>query len=272
MSSKKQSKGRKNGAAKLRSEQLQHLRREDMRDMLVPPPLPGRFSMSLRYQQTAAGQSNISWGSLFCLMGYTTSTTTFKSLLEAVRVRKIHIWLPGNSASSTSALATNVAGVSIKDSIVPGLGVEKTFQMYSSGIQPAYFCHKFKGALAAWANYDFAGTYSSEILCSILTAGCAAVVQIDLSVQLMVTNSVSQPGLEITVDTTTADRIAFLYLDGLVSASVEGTQLLAPVGLVAVTTNMPPEPVPAALPMTAITSSSSSSRGVASLLPALRRA
>jgi hypothetical protein len=271
MSSKKQSQGRKGAAARLRAEQLQHLRREDQRDMLIPPPLPGRFSMSLRYQQTAAGTSSVTWASLFCLMGYTTSTTTFKSLLEAVKVRKLHIWLPGNSAASGSAVLTNVAGVSIKDSIVPGLGVEKTFQMYSSGIQPAYFCHKFKGALAEWANYDFVGTYSSEVLFTILTAGCAAIVQIDLSVQLLIANSFSQPGLEITVDTTTAERIAFLYLDGLSSGVLEGTQLLAPVGLAAVTANMP-EPIPTAPLPAAVTSSSGTSRAVNSLLPALRRA
>jgi hypothetical protein len=272
MSSKKQSKGRKGIAAKLRAEQLSHLRREDQRDMLVPPPLPGRFSMNLRYQQTAAGTSTVTWGSLFALMGYTTSTTTYKSLLEAVKIRKLHIWIPGNSASSGSAVLTNVAGLSIKDSIVPGLGVEKTMQLYSSGIEPAYLCYKFKGAFADWCNYEFVGSYSSEVLFSILTVGAAAIVQIDLSVQLLVSNSTSQPGFEITVDTTVAERIAFLYLDGLSNLTLEGTQLLAPVGLVAVTANMP-EPLSAA-PLPAVVSSSSSSSGrvVGSLLPALRRA
>ncbi len=236
--------------SRLASLELQHLKDEKERSIPIAPPLL-RFSTSFRYQQTAAGTSTVTWPSLFFCYGFTASTTTFKSAIEALKVLRIHVWIPGNIATSSTALLSPAASIAIKDSMLIGAGVEKQYQVFADGGKVAYFTYKPRGIMGDWVNYDYLGAEPEEVLLKILTVAAPAIVQMDMALQLQVSNSFSgNPAMTITVDATTASQYASAYLDGLNTLTQEGTQLLSPVGLAGVTANMPrPAPVSSSLPL-----------------------
>jgi hypothetical protein len=205
---------------------------------------------------------------LLNLFGVTKTTTTFCSVIEAVKLNKIKLFLPGRiSTDATSASSTNSLKLSVRDAMIPGIGVEKDITIATTGAKGRYFEYRPRGFAAEWYNYDAVTTFATDVPIFVVapSIGTTAFVEIDVGVQFTVASSVGAAAAlcpQTTVDTTSPGAFCFCYLDSVVDADTEGSQILAPFYSNAVTANMP-KPLPVV---------SSSSGPPARLLPRFARA
>jgi hypothetical protein len=242
---------------RLESLQTKHLEAE-MRSEIPPLPPICRFSTSLRYAPVSdSGSSLITYSSILSLFGVTVSTTSLGSLVRAVKLRKIHMWLPPIAQTAATGIAPSEASLRVRDFVIPGIGPEKTYRLTVAG-KGDYACHKFRGIFSGWINNDGIASLSAEVLLAIRWGTVRPIIQLDFSVQLPCSDA-STSGETLlfkTVDSTNANRFLFLYLDNASTATVEGTQLLAPMGVPSATVN---QPDPQSVGTTHHSSSSSSS-------------
>ncbi len=246
---------------------------------------PMRFSTSLRYQFTTVDgtTASITYASLLNLVTVTKTTTTATSLLEAVKVNRLRVWVMGKTGTPVAPVSTyefmNSCLISIRDAITPGVGVEKEITVMAPGSQGKYYEYRPKGLASQWFNGVGSSPFLGQILFALTpSVGHAPIVQIDVSMQVAATTTVSGSNalvLQTTVDATTAGGVAYPYLDSMSDGDTEGTQVLQPLRLGATTVNLPlPAPVstpaPARPSMAAIraaVSSSSSGRPPVAVTP-----
>jgi hypothetical protein len=239
---------RGNAGIKRRCEQASL--REHIHDLKMAAPVltPMRFGTSLRYFFTTSDGSaaNITFASLMNLIGVTKTTTTMTSLIEACKVRRLKIWVQGKVTvntddGTTPSQAGNVCHVSVRDSAVPGIGVEKEFVLTTSNAKGVYWEYTPRGFASEWFNLD---VLASSLPFFVITPnpGHSPWVEIDVSLQLCTSNSMASAAalvLQTTVQTTTAGAVAYPYLDSMGDDTTEGTQVLAPFYNNNVSVNLP---------------------------------
>ncbi len=213
-------------------------------NLSLPPAQPyGRFSTSIRYSPATATGCSFTQQCALNLLCCSLTTTTAVNLIEAVKLRKLHIWVPGFTVTSTTAVVQPTVNVSIRDFGTVGLGVEREFQLQANGSEGNYFCYKFRG----WASEWFNKGVNSEVIFALGVTGCIPVVQLDFSCQLVQSSGgmSAAAGLDIgtTIDTTTAGVLFYAPLNSLVTESTEGAGTWLPIGAQTATVNMP-RPLP----------------------------
>ncbi len=213
-----------------------------------PPPFmtPFRGSTSLRYQATGASPANVTTMCLTRLMCFTVSTTQSESLLESIRLKRLHVWIQpyvavGTTGSAVLDAPSPICTVEINSSAVDNLGPRKNVHMVA-GSEGAYYCHKFKGAMADWISLVNVAVNATNLF-TFAYVDCFPIVQLDFSYQFIIARSPSAAAALTTgsvVDTTSANAIVFLPLDNYASSGTEGTQVLPPMnGLSQITVNDP---------------------------------
>jgi hypothetical protein len=128
------------------------------------------------------------------LFGVTKTTTTFCSVIEAVKLNKIKLFLPGRiSTDATSASSTNSLKLSVRDAMIPGIGVEKDITIATTGAKGRYFEYRPRGFAAEWYNYDAVTTFATDVPIFVVapSIGTTAFVEIDVGVQFTVASSVA---------------------------------------------------------------------------------
>jgi hypothetical protein len=246
-----------------RLESLQTRVLEDKMSSEIPPLPPiNRFSSSIRYAPTAdSGSANVTYASLMTLFGVTVSTTSIASLVKAIKLRRVHVWLPPIVQTAATGIAPSEAVFRVRDVLVPGFGPEKVYRLTASG-KGAHVCHKFRGMVSSWLNNDGVATLPAEIFLFFRWGTVRPIIQLDFSVQLPCNDTATSGDILTThtVDATNASRFYFCYLDSAATVSTEGTQLLEPMLVPTVTINEPAAMVSGLTP-TAVSSSSSTSSG-----------
>lgn len=224
--------------ARVEALELHELKVDEIISGAPPPPL--RFPLSMRYQFASTSNSTINAVSLFNLLGYSTSTTAVQTLVESVKIRAIHVWIPGSVQTAATGFAAPSCAISVQDMGVLGAGLRRDTTIVSSGGKPAYFCYRPKGIFAEWMGNEVVDSTVDAPIMTLVPVGCFPFVQLDCSVQLITSFGASGTGgFTQTVDATTANRLGFFYLDSTGTISVEGTQILKPVGFFSFTVNEP---------------------------------
>ncbi len=232
--------GRKNGNKKNNENVLVRLDRRER--MLEVPPLmaPLRFSSSIRYQPATAVSASVYAGSILNLIVMTKTTTTAQSCIEAARLKRLHIWVPAFTQTTAAAVVAPSCRLSVRDFIVPGLGVERELIVNSQVGKGGYLCYTFKGIWSQWFNSFAVGAVTAaEQLFQIIPTGCIPLVQLDFDWQLPITTTATIITISTTVDITTAGFVAYPALDNLIDNDTEGAANYPPVQLQTVTVNMP---------------------------------
>jgi hypothetical protein len=252
-----------NNKLERRKDQLETMVLKAREFAMSAPPTPLRFGTCLRYVQSAAGTSTVKWVSMFALFGVCTTTTNFQGIIEAVKVNSVSFYIPGAIQTSATSFQPPTLVISIRDSGVIGAGVEKERTLTAVDSAGAFWKYKPRGVAAQWLTDDATreNTGSGATWINLISTGCRAFVELDVSVQLIATTtaagaaSLSQGA---TVDTTTAGAFVALPLDSLTDTNTEGSQLLVPQGLATATVNLP---VPVGKVQSAVMSSSSTACG-----------
>jgi hypothetical protein len=229
-----------------------------MRSEIPALPPINRFSTSIRYAPVSdSGVANVTYSSLMSLFGVTITATSFGSMVRAIKLRKVHIWLPPIAQTSAAGIAPSEVSMRVRDFLIPGIGPEKTYRLTAAG-KGDFACHKFRGIFSGWINNDGISSLSSEILLVFRWGTVRPIIQLDFSVQLPCSDASSSGEALLTkvIDSTNATRFYFLYLDSASTTTIEGTQLLAPMGVPSATVN---QPMAAVAEVTPPSSSSSSS-------------
>jgi hypothetical protein len=203
-------------------------------------------------------------------LAFTKTTTTGQTIIESMRLKKLHIWLPGFVVTSTTAVVNPYAALSVRDFVLPGMGKEQEYQLTVNSSKGLYFCYKFKGFSSSWFNAaSISSLPTAEQFFVLSPVGTIPVVQLDFVCQLIQTASgpSAAPGLgfQLTLDTTTAGALLYMPLNSMTDFDTEGAGTYLPIGCQTQTVNMPsPGPrqlLGSRLPIVAPPVSSSSSSG-----------
>jgi hypothetical protein len=228
-----------------------------------PPPLPTPFrgSTSLRYQANAASTAVVTVMSLCRLLNFTTTTTQAESLIEAVRIHSIEIWLPpyttisGTSSSIIDSPAPE-CDVTIDDSAAANFGVRRNISLVA-GEKGSYYRYKPRGIFGQWISVIDNYVNATPVI-TIAPTDCFPVVQLNFGYQITMDRSPALAAaltVGTVVDTTAANAVVVFPLDNYESSGTEGTQVLQPIGVASITVN-DPLPDPKALPVLSVSSSS----------------
>ncbi len=261
-------KNRGSGRPLQRRAALAEIRHAYEEKMLKCPPLGPimRGSTSIRYRPAATGVGTLTAACLLASVVVSTTTTNVVTIFEAVKLRKMHVWIPGAVTTSSTAVAPPSCLISIRDFAVPGIGVEKETVLVSTGADGAYFCHKFRGVMSEWFNLvGISSAFAGEVIASVIpNTSCIPVVQLDFSYQIIQTNSdtsAANLAFDITVDATSAGAVLYLPMNSLTTFSTEGLGTYTPVGVASATVNLPlPAPVSSGTFGPVVSSSSSGRR------------
>lgn len=220
----------------------------------APAITPCRFGTSLRYffTTTDSTTANITLASLMNLIVVSKTTTTVSSIVEAVKINRLKIWIQGKvsvndaSTGATPVLAGNSIKISVRDTAVPGVGVEKEIIVATSGSKGRFWEYRPRGFMSEWINLDVLSA-SSTLFALTPSPGHVPWVEIDVGLQLCTAASPATAAalvLSTTVDTTTAGAVLYPFLDSMSDDTGEGSQVLQPFYGNTVTVNMPrPAPV-----------------------------
>lgn len=213
-------------------------------------PTPLRGSTRVRYQAISAGTTvTVNFMSLIRLISFTTTTTVASTLLEAMKINSIKIWMPPYvqiSATSSAVLDAPAPTCVVKmhDSALSLTGPCREHTMVS-GPKGGYLCWKPRGACAEWLDCNQLAS-NTAVFFAFFSDEAMPIVELDFSYQFAVART---PGTAaaiattFTVDTTSADAIVFMYLDNYANATTEGNQIMKPVQLSSITVNDPsPDP------------------------------
>lgn len=220
-------------------------------DLTISPlPTPLRGSTRVRYQAISAGTTvTVNFMSLIRLIAFTTSTTVASTLLEAMKINSIKIWMPPYvqiSATSSAVLDAPAPTCIVKmhDSALSLTGPCREHTMVS-GPKGGYMRWKPRGACAEWLDCNQLAS-NTAVFFAFFSDEAMPIVELDFSYQLTVART---PGTSaaiattFTVDTTSADALVFMYLDNYANATTEGNQIMKPVQLSSITVNDPsPDP------------------------------
>jgi hypothetical protein len=180
---------------------------------------------------------------LFC---YTTTTTQAESLLESVKLRRLHVWLPpytNISGTSSSIIDAPSPTCTISINCAPGgdnFAVSKDVTLVA-GERGAYYSYRFRGVFDQWISLVNTQVNANTFL-KLGFVDTFPIVQLDFSYQFIVAGSAATAATSAVgsvVDTTSANATVFFPLDNYASSGTEGTQVLTPLGLAAVTVNDP---------------------------------
>jgi hypothetical protein len=214
--------------------------------MLEVPPLGpvGRVPFSIRYTPATAVGCQFTTAAALALLAFSKTTTTAQTCIVAIKLKKLHVWVPGFAVNAGAAVVPPYVNVSIRDFVVPGLGVEKEYNVTGQGAKGSYFCYKFRGFASEWFNSVGIGTsYLAEQIFVIATVGAIPLVQLDFVVQLPQTASGPTAAAALTfgmtVDTTAAGSFLYMPLNSMVDGDTEGNGTWLPVGCQTITVNMP---------------------------------
>jgi hypothetical protein len=173
------------------------------------------------------------------------------SIIEAVKISKVKMWLLGRvGTDATSASSAASCRLSVRDSAIPGIGVEKDIIVTTTGSKGRYYEYRFRGFASEWFNLDAVSEFGGVAPLFAITpnSGTTVYVEVDVALQLCVASSPTVAAtltIQTTVDTTVAGAVVFPCLDSLVTLNQEGSQLLTPFYGNSVTTDEVPAAKPA---------------------------